>query len=333
MATLAQSALTLSDLRSRLNASGAIDTVIELLLADNDGLLQDIPWMEGNLPTGHKTTVRTGEPTVDIRLINQGVGRGKSTTAQIIDTCAMFEKYSTVDKALADLAGDPMRFRLSEDAAFISAFNKRVSQAVFYGNEGATPGEFTGFAPRFGNLAYENKDNIIDAGGTGSDNASIYMVSWGDQSAHGIYPKGSKAGMDLRDLGEDTLTDGNGNEYQGYRTHFKWDCGLTVRDWRQVVRICNINVSNLGPDPTVSGYTGANIPDLMEIACERINAPGANTAFYMPRRIREMARRQAKNLKNVRIGMSEIAGRKFLSFDEYPVRRVDALLLTEARVV
>ena len=288
MATIGQTALTLSDLKSRLDPQGGLDNIIELLLQDNEGLLQDIPWMEGNLPTGHKTTVRTGEPSVTARLINQGVPRGKSSTAQITDTTAMFEGYSVVDKALVDLSGNPARARFSEDAAFISAFKNKIASSIFYANEGLNPAEFTGLTPRFNSLTPENKDNIIDAGGTGSDNASIWLVNWSDASAFGIYPKGSQAGMAIRDLGEDTVEDSNGNEYQAYRTHFKWDAGLTVRDWRNVVRVANIDVSLL----TANMSTGADLVDLMTQASERINEKGPNTVFYVPRRLREIMRRQ-----------------------------------------
>lgn len=333
MATVGQSALTLSDLRSRLDPGGMIDTVIELLTADNDGLFADMPWMQGNLTTGHKSTVRTGEPSVTARLINAGVPRGKSTTAQIIDSCAMFEAYSAVDKALTDIAPDPMRFRLTEDAAYISAFHKRIANGVFYGNESLAPAEFTGFAPRYSSLSAENADNIINAGGSGSDNASIWLIGWGDMSCFGIVPKGTQTGLEIRDLGEDTLQDANGNEYQGYRTHFKWNAGLTLRDWRFAVRACNIDVSNLGPDPTVAGYTGANLIDLMIQMTERLQAITPNTSFYMPRRLRELARRQAQNLKNVRFSREEIGGKRVEVFDGIPVRRVDALLLNEAAVV
>lgn len=330
MATVGSMSMTLSDLRSRLDPMGNLDNIIELLLEDNEGLLQDMPFMEGNLPTGHKTTVRTGEPSVQARLLNEGVPRGKSTTAQIVDTCAMFEAYSVPDKALVDLSGNPTRARFSEDAAFISSFKNKIASSVFYANESLNPAEFTGLAPRFGVLGEANNDNIIDAGGTQSDNASIWLVNWGDQTGFGIYPKGSQAGMQLRDLGEDTVVDANGNEYQAYRTHFKWDCGLTIKDWRHVVRICNIDVSSLAADPTTGG---ANLVDLMTQALERIQEIGPRTAFYVPRRLREIARRQALHLKNVRYGLGEIAGKTVQMFDEVPVRRVDALLLTEARVV
>src|SRR6185369_6127768 len=87
--------------------------------------------------------------------------------------------------------------------------------------------------------------NIVNAGGTSANsNTSIWLIGWGQNTVHGLFPKGSKAGLQVRDMGEVALTDANNNVYQGYRTHFKWDCGISVRDWRYVVRIANINVNN-----------------------------------------------------------------------------------------
>lgn len=55
-------------------------------------------------------------------------------------------------------------------------------------------------------------------------------------------------------------------------------------------------------------------------------------AIYCNHQIRSWMRRQIKNSKNVNISMAEVAGKKVVSFDEIPVRRVDAILTTEDQV-
>jgi hypothetical protein len=173
--------------------------------------------------------------------------------------------------------------------------------------------------------------NIIDAAGTGSDNASIWLIVWGPNTCHTIYPKGSPGGLQSRDLGEDTLTDAAGGRYQGYRTHYKWDIGATLRDWRYVVRIANIDVSDL----TKNASAGADLIDLMTQAVELVpNVGMGRPAFYMPRKLRSFLRRQITNkVAASTLTMEEIAGKKVVTFDGVPCRRTDALLLTEARVV
>lgn len=102
-----------------------------------------------------------------------------------------------------------------------------------------------GLSPRYNALSgFDCAENVLDFGGTGGANTSIWLCGWGEDTLHGIFPKGSQAGLQIKDLGEQTLLDDNGGHYQGYRSHFKWDCGLSLRDWRYAVRICNIDTAS-----------------------------------------------------------------------------------------
>ena len=330
MALLSANNPTLIDVASRLDPNSNIDKIVELLAATNP-VLQDMTFMEGNLPTGHKTTVRTGLPGVTWRKLYGGVQPSKSTTAQVTDSCGMLEAYAEVDKALADLNGNAAAFRLSEDRAFIEAMSQEMAQTLFYGNEGTEPEAFTGFAPRYNSLSAQNADNIIDATGTGSDNTSIWLVVWGPNTCHGIYPKGSTGGVQMRDLGEVTVenVDGNSGRAQMYRSHYRWDCGLTVRDWRYIVRICNVDVSDLN---TVANTK--NLINWMIQAAERIPALSAGrAAFYVNRNIREKLRLGILEKVASNLTFETVAGKRVLSFDEIPVMRTDAILNNEARVV
>ena len=329
MATVGDLNLTLSDLARRMDPNNKIARIIEILSETNE-ILADMIWKEGNLPTGHRTTVRSGLPSVTWRLLNYGVQPSKSRTVQITDACGMLEAYAEVDKALADLNGNTSEFRLSEDKAFIEAMNQELASTVIYGNTKTDPEKFMGLAPRFSSLSAENGGNIIDGGGTGSDNTSIWLVVWGDNTCHGIYPKGSTAGLNHTDKGQVTLEDAAHGKYEGYRSHYKWDTGMTLRDWRYVVRIANIDVSNLTKDASGSS---ADLVDLMTQAIETIpNLGMGRSVFYCNKTIRSFLRRQIKNADNVNLSLEEIAGKKVVAFDGIPVRRVDAILNTEAAV-
>lgn len=328
MGTLAATALTLSDWAKRLDPDGGVDAIVEILAETNE-VLDDMLYKEGNLPTGHRTTVRSGLPSGTWRKLNYGVQPEKSTTVPVTDACGMLESYSEIDKDLADLNGNTAEFRLSEDRAFLEGLNQTMVDSLFYGDTDVDPEKFMGLAPRYSDTSAENGDNIILGGGSGADNTSIWLVVWGDNAAHGIFPKGSMAGMQHKDLGEDTLTDAAGGKYQGYRTHYQWKNGLTVRDWRQVVRIANIDVSDLTKDASA----GADLIDLMVQALEQVhNINGGKAAFYCNRGIRSFLRRQTTNKSNVHLNMGEVAGKKALMFDEVPVRRCDAILETESLV-
>lgn len=332
MATLAAQNPTLLDLANRLGPNDQIATIIELLNMQNE-ILDDFVCTEGNLLTGHQTTVRTGIPLPTWRKLYGGVQPTKSTTAKVTDNCGMLENYGEVDKALADLNGNTASFRLSENMPILEGFNQKVSTAIFYENEAATPEAITGLSPRYSSLSAENGYNIIDGGGVGATNTSIWLVIWGENTMHGIYPKGSKGGWQMTDKGQVTIenADGAGGRMEAYRTHYRWDLGLTVRDWRFAVRCCNIDVTTL----TKAATAGTDIIDVMTQALERVQSLNAGrAAFYCNRTVRSFLRRQmVAAVKNSTLQMDEVAGKKVMTFDGVPVRRVDALLNTEARVV
>lgn len=322
---------TLLDVVSRTSPDGSVGKDIVEMLQESNPMLDDMVWEEGNDGTGHKTTIRTGLPGSTWRLLNYGVQPTKSTTTQVRDATGMLEAYAEVDKALVNMSGDPVGFRKSEDSAHLEGMSQNMMETVIYGNTAVTPERFTGLAPRFSTTASQNGQNIIKAGGVGSDNTSIWLVCWGKKSVHGIFPKGSQGGIQTQDLGEVTLEDANKGRYQGYRTHYKWDAGVTLRDWRYVVRIANIDVSDLKGDAS----TGANLVDLMSQAIELLPADYASSTkpvFYVPRVIASTLRQQVRNSKNVNLTLEEVAGKKVTAFDGIPVRRVDAILTTEAAV-
>ncbi|MFD2235534.1 major capsid protein [Phaeospirillum tilakii] len=329
MATLVSTNPTLADLAKALDPDGSIAQVVEILSQVNE-ILDDMTFVEGNLPTGHRTTIRAGLPQPTWRKLYGGVQPTKSTRVQITDSCGMLEAYAEVDKALADLNGNTAAFRLSEDKAHIEGMSQEVAQTLFYGNEGTEPEAFTGLAPRYNSLSAENADNIVNAGGTGADNSSIWLVVWGPDTCHGIYPKGSQAGLRHKDLGEVTIedVDGLGGRMQAYRTHYRWDVGLTLRDWRYVARIANIDVSDLS--------TLANTKNLltwMIQASERIPVLGRGRAcWYMNRTLREKLRLGI--VEKIADGLSweTVAGKRVMVFDDIPVRLSDVLLNTETVV-
>lgn len=322
--------LTLSDWARRKDPNGAIAKIVELLNETNE-ILDDAMFVEGNLPTGHKTTIRSGLPSVTWRLLNYGVQPSKSRTVQVTDTCGMLEAYAEVDKSLANLNGNTAEFRLSEDRAFLEAMSQEFASTLIYGNTLTDPEKFMGLAPRYNSLSAENATNIINAGGTTSTCTSIWLVSWGENTAYGIFPKGSMMGLSHQDLGEVTLLDGNtpAGKYQGYRSHYKHDVGFCLRDWRYVVRICNIDVALMSK----TAATGADLVDLMVQAIEKLPTQGlGKPVFYCNQTIKSMLRRQILNKDNVNLTLEQVAGKSVLAFDGIPVKRVDAILNTESAV-
>lgn len=331
MATLSVTNPTLIDLQKALDPDGSIAPVVEILHQTNEILL-DQSWIEGNLPTGHRTTIRSGLPTPTWRKLYGGVQPNKSTRVQVTDNCGMLEAYAEVDKALADLNGNTAAFRMSEDVAHIEGMNQEMASTLVYGSEDTAPEEFTGLADRYNDLSAANGDNIIDGGGTGADNRSVWLVVWSPMTCHGIVPKGSKAGLQFEDKGQVTIedVDGSGGRMEAYRSHYRWDAGLTLKDWRYVVRIANIDKSAL----TTDASSGANLPELMFQATELIpNLSMGRAAFYMSRDVRTKVRQQLANgVSSSTLTIDNVGGVRAMLFDDIPMRRVDALAADEAQV-
>lgn len=333
MATLSVLNPTLADLAKATDPDGAIADVVEILNETNE-CLDDMSWVEGNLPTGHRTTIRAGLPAPTWRKLYGGVQPNKGETTQVTDDCGMLEAYAEIDKALADLNGNAPQYRLIEDRAHIEGMNQEVVDTLFYGDNTAAPEEFMGLAPRFASTSADNGENIISGGGSGSDNASIWLIVWGPSTCHGIIPKGSKAGLSVTDKGQVTIEDASGGSNSGrmeaYRTHYRWDVGLTVRDWRYIVRVCNIDKSALTKDAA----SGADLPDLMFQAMTQIpNLSLGRAAFYMSRNTMSFLRRQVSNATSgSTLTIDDVGGKMVTRFQGIPIRRVDALAADEATV-
>lgn len=335
MATLGNSVSTLIDWAKKLDPDGKVAEIVELLAQTNE-ILMDMLFMEGNLPTGHRTTVRTGLPTVAWRLLNNGIVPSKSRTAQIDEACGILEAWCEVDVALAKLNGNEAAFRLSEAQAFIEAMNIEMAAVLFYGNSAVNPEKFTGLSPRYSAISgAANASHVLSAGGSGSDNSSIWLVSWGAQTCHGIFPKGSKAGLQHFDHGEQTVqaasTGGVGTaRMRAYQDQWIWNVGIALKDWRYVVRGCNIDISNLIAQSSAADLVKLMIKMSHRIPFIKLGKP----VFYMNRTSFEFLDIQRRDDVGAggQLSYEVVDGMRTPFFRGIPIRVCDALLETEAAV-
>lgn len=339
MATLDATALTLLDWAKRIDPDGTTPVIAELLSQSNE-ILEDCLFKEGNLPTGDRVSIRTGLPTVYWRALNAGVPSSKSTTAQVDEGCGMLEARSEVDKDLAELNGNSASFRLSEDKAFLEAMNQEQADTLFHGDVGVNPKEFLGLANRYANLTADgNSTNVMDSGGAGSDNTSVYLVVWGDNTVYCPFPKGSMAGLQNNDLGLIDAFDVNNDRFRAYATHYQWKTGLVVKDWRYVVRICNIDVSDLNGQTGSQALTAAtNILKMLTKAAYKVpTLKIGRPAFYMNRTVHSALANMAQDKSSSVLRINEATTQfgnpdTWLSYLGIPMRRVDALSDAETEV-
>lgn len=320
---------TLYDMAQAADERGVIGKVIDIS-SETNPIIKNATAIEANGFTSHTTLYGTDDVGGEWRSYNEGTKPNHGGFRKSVETMGMMIAYSEVDKMLADLNNNQKMWRLHQDKKKIDGMGKQMAEAIIYGNAALNPKTFNGLSVRYNDLKGENADNIIDAGGTGANLTSIWLTTWAPEICHLIYPKGSKAGLQIEDRGQDTVPDGKGGQFEAYRTYYQWEIGLALIDWRYVVRICNIDVSKLTKDASA----GADLITLMTMAVERLPQNKGRQEFYMGRKLREFLRLQMSNktLQST-LSLDTIAGKKVLAFDGLPVERVDRIMNNEAQVV
>lgn len=304
--------------------------IIELMNQTND-ILDDVPWMESNQSDGHLTRIRTGLPEVYWRRLYQGTPPSKSQWSQVKEGCGILEALMELDVEETKLYADKLNaFRMSESKAFTEAMRQKVAKTLFYGDSNVTPDEFNGLSMRYPG---KTSPHVVDAGGTGAKCTSMWLVSWGAQTVHGLYPKGSQGGFEHKDMGEYVTTDDNGRKFEVLGDKYNWRCGLTVRDWRSVVRIANIDTTKLGLSYGESGFV-----DLQKLTIMAKNMMPemmrSKAIWYCNQDVMTALEMQAIDPKGVHLTYGEFFDSKGVPIlHGRPVRQCDAIISTESALV
>lgn len=328
MANLGSYNKTLLDVAKETDANGNLPFIVNMLSQEN-AVLDDISWIECNNGDAHKTSIRTGLPSVTWRKMYEGVDPSKSVTATVQDTTGMLEARAEIDKDLADMNGNAATFRAREDAAFLEAMTQAFVNCLLYGSEKKRPETFTGLVPRFNDKTAASGDNILcDDQNSAAKNSSIWLIAWDEATVSGIYAKGFKAGFEHEDLGVIDAFDSANKRFRAYASRYTWKCGLTVRDWRYVVRIV-FDSTALKADRS----SGADLAQLMEIAQERIKSlTKGRLSWLMNKRSAEFLRLQLKDTAKYQLIRETVAGKKVTTYGGIPIRICEAITNTEAAV-
>lgn len=341
MATIGGTFQNLIDLYKGTDENRAVAEVIEALHTLNP-LMQDAYTVECNKGTSHLTSIRTGLPSVAWGALYSGIPQSKSTVMQVEDTTGFVEGLSSVDKRLLDLSPNPAATRMMEATSFLEAISQEVQSSFFYSNSDLTPKKFHGLAARYAKLPTANEpasNQVVNAGGSGSDNTSIWMCTWGPMQTHLITPKGIPGGIQREDKGEQRVTDASNNPYFVKEELFTQHVGVAVRDWRYNVRVANIDVSDMQ----------AGSVDLYKFLRKayykfegRRNAGKKNggmvtvgkPVIYCNRDVLEALDALATNRGStdnfVRLQRMEVQGEEVIAYRGIPIRETDAILNTEA---
>ena len=339
MSALGANLLTLLDVAKSKNKS--IGKVAEVLIQHNP-MLMDIPYMVMNEGTIHKEDIRSALPDVFYRKANQPIPATKSTVEERTFQAAHFESKSLIDAKVAQRGGmgRVAYNRWNQAQGHLQAHSQELASLMIYGSPSTANRKTAGLFDIFSTLASseETSKQIIDGGGTGSDNTSIIKIHWGERSVFGIYPAGTTAGLTRTDRSQGGKLiqipgideNGNAGDFWGYEEDFETDHGLVVKDFRQAIRIANLDVSNL-----VSGAGAADLIDLMISGNYKIDSlDNGRGVWYVNRTIEAHLHKQALTKVGAGGGLTfeNFNGRPMLHFLGDPVRRADAILNSESQV-
>lgn len=326
-----------ADALKRMDPNGTMAPIVEQLQRETPELM-DASVVEGNLPTGHRITYRDALPTPTWRMANQGIPGSKSRTQQVDEQCGQLSAKSQVDPDVARLSASEQAFRMSEDKAFVASMGNEVATGIWYHNTNTNPEKFEGFGPRLASTTGLYGGQVVDSqiAASGSDQASVYWVCWGPRGAYLIFPKGQKAGLEMEDMGKQLVPDENANTYPAWVTIWKWHVGLCVEDYRQVVRVANIDTSAVSETGSlllqdlVKGYYQVRNPNMgrLTMYCNRkIATYLASQMIFSGNTV--SASNVAGGAGNIQYRNDLETGRQYMTFMGCPVRLTDQLLNTE----
>lgn len=342
MALLDATRLTLADNAKMEDPTGKIAVIANLLSQTNE-ILTDCVFQKANGKTYHRVSISTGLPEVYWTQVNVGTPPSKAKYATVDEGIGLLEARSETDIRAAILSGNVNRYRMQQSMQHMEAMNQEMATTMFYGDTGVTSSAFVGLSGRYTNLTSgPNSANVLSCGGTTPGaQSSVWLVGWGPDTIFCTFPEGTPAGLQHRNLGEQTAYFSDGTRMQVFSDLYNWSNGLVVKDWRYGVRIGNIDKTALvdlsapsatndqSPDSTV------NILHRMAQAVARIpNFAMCRPAFYMNRTVHTALMRIAMEKSSGVLRINEAVGQfgmkdNYLSFMGIPIRRCDGLQTTE----
>lgn len=348
MAVIGSDYLDLIEIFKGQNGKGDVAQIINMMSQTN-AILQDAVAQPCNDGSTHLSTFIASIPTPEWGKLYKGLANGRISRGQVRDATGFVELMSTVDARMAKYAKDLGSYRLQEAQGIVEGISQEGARSIFYENQLVNPDRITGFTPRFNSLSAPQGNQIIDGGGTGSANTSVWFVQWGADAVSLVYPENSDAGITRTDHGKQRVLDGDGKAYYAFEEEFRWDLGLAVRDYRKVVRIANLDITALRAGSVdiykymrkaLYQWHGARRAD------QGMNGMGdvgdgnfkmGRGTIYCNKDVFEALDAESNNNGSsdnfIRLKPMEIQGQEVDTYRGFPIRQCDQLINTETRVV
>ena len=338
MATLANK-YTLASTMAGVDGTGKMIELAENISLQNE-VTGSIPWFPSTEPLSNLSGRVTKRSTITARRANEGMTGLLTGKEQIRDTMIYFNNPIEPDKAVLTPLTDPGAFYNQEIELLGGAYGEASANGLFNGDSNNDPGrEVDGLAKRTASLPASATDTtdpfytVVDGGGSGSTNASVYVLGLGKAGVHFIYPKSSTGGLKVTRHGPQKVypTDGSNKFYwtpDSVELEQHW--GLVATNRRAVGRLCNVDVTTLKFDAA----TGTNLQDKLIYLLSRVELAGLTPVICANNEVRTYFHAQAANKGNARIryGIDD-AGVSNYMLDDVPILRCDSIGSAEARIV
>jgi hypothetical protein len=330
MTTLGTNRLNYADILRRQKPDGTMAIIAEPLNQMN-GLWGDLRWVVGDLPGGAMSTARTSLPAFSTLNPNGTATTTKSTTGQLMEPTMWITALSEVHDMVARYGGDVAAVRASEATAFGESAKQSAVGKMLSANGSTTPGDINGILTRYNATSNVNGGNIVLCGALAgqTDCMSILFVQHGEGLFEAFYPKGSMAGLEIRDHGMRVSEPSSTTRKVVWTEEWLLGFGIKIPNYKAVVRLANIDKSLL------VGGTGADLFDKMTMGWHLLprNVGSSGRGIYMNTTTRMMLDIQARN--DVQAGggikFENVGGELVETFRGIPINLEDQL--TEAESV
>lgn len=329
MAELEQNvAYTLVDLKQGHDPQGNVAKIIDTLWEHGQqDLMKDMKWMMADDLTTHSFLQTLYLPKGSFTGIGIGIPREKVGTKPVREDIFMLQGRSDIDVRLLRKSPNPEAFMANRNMLYLKGMLKNFNAQFFFGRSGLALYPVADEKAPQGILIRHNAlsmaDNVHNAGGTGSDLGSIYLVKHGEDGLYLCFPRDGKDFITETPLPPHDAFDDLGNPYTVISTEYTIQFGICKADPLAVQRVCNIK--KVGT---------ANIfdEDLVIRAIENLeNTEGA--VLYFPKAIHTQARITLKDKPNVYFTEDKAFGSgKIMHIQDVPCRKMGCLSLNETAV-
>ena len=308
----------------RVGPDGNLLSIAEALNEMNE-ILPDAYMKQANDVFSHLEGVRDRLPTVSSRNFNTGSTRTSSKVRDIREQLTILEPWIEQDEAIVEKQPSVSEYLAEEWMAFGEAGIQEFARQLFYGNPSSDAREITGLSNRSDWDAAADS-YVIDVGGSGSDNASLWIIEWGPGRTTLLYPRGHESvGIKEDDLGKYRITDSSNNPYMVYGYRVLMEFGITIPDTRAVQRLASIESDGSSNNLVDS----AKVREIVR-AKNKLPASGQrNTVIYVNRDLKAQFDIYALEKSNGFYMLDNLTGGPMTSFQGIPIRVVEQLVSTE----